>query len=118
MAGLPDIPGMALDFDRHGESLTACRRLTGFFTVLAHEGPAVTGYSTWRVVGRVLHAWPARHWGAERFLVRPVIGLAIAEGRARGATDLLEHTTLPPQVARRWLGPQSRHLGDVLVLGG
>lgn len=118
MAGLPDLPGLALDFQRHGESLTQCRAWPGFLTVLAHDGDGrLVGYSAWLVRGDALYAWPSRFWGRGR-LSPTVVRLAMAEGRRRGARHLVIQTWIAPAVVRRWLGLPLRHLGDLMVRHG
>lgn len=109
------LAGIELDFARHDEDVDACRRTPGFFTIVARAENQTVGYSVWLQRGHVLHAWPARYWGACTHAVHAATALALAEGRRRGAAGLLAHTVLSPEVVRRWLGYRVRHCGDLLV---
>ena len=107
------IAGIATDFVRHDESIAQARSAPGVFTILAHTGAVLTGYSVWRLAGDALMTGPWRHWGACRHGARAMFRLALDEGRRRGANACVAWTWLAPATVRRWLGVEAVHAGDL-----
>src|SRR5262245_37968601 len=131
--GIPDLPGMALEFWQHQESLETCRHDDrAYFALIGHvdRGPGlgdarladrvgddVVGWSLWLVRPPVLHVWPQRYWGVCPHAPRETWRLGKAIGRARGARLLVCQTRLRPAVVRRLTGDPLVHTREVWRLG-